>query len=130
MARTMLMLLCLFSCVLTCNIVHPFAMPIDSRRIPYDTHAFAGQGDYSELRSPLLQEYKVPLSLLQTVYRKKGAEADVPQEAAVNNERDLPITSKRSKGLWPGELEPDSGQLTPQALDQLHQRRTTREGIA
>lgn len=102
-------------------------MAIDSRRIPYDTHAFAGQGDYSELSSPLLQEYKVPLSLLQTVYRKKGSHSEVPQEAAVNNEREVPITARRPTTLWPGELEAGSGQLTPQALDQLHQRRTTCE---
>ena len=102
-------------------------MPADARRIPYDTHAFAGQGDYSELRSPLLQEYKVPLSLLQTVYRKKGTYPEAQQEAVGNNEheRSITATATRFTGLWPGAMEAESGQLTPQALDQLGQRRTT-----
>lgn len=37
-------------------------------RIPYDTHAFFGQGDYSELQSPLMTEHTVPLEMLQQVY--------------------------------------------------------------
>lgn len=103
--------------------------PPETRRIPYDTNAFAGQGDYSELRSPLLQEYKVPLSLLQTVYRKKPASPETPQPvaAAVNNERAVPIIHRRTSALIPEEGEDESGRLTPQALDQLHHRRTTRE---
>lgn len=101
-----------------------------ARRIPYDTHAFAGQGDYSELRAPLLQEYKVPLSLLQTVYRRKPASRESAGPAAVNNNpRALPITHRRTAGLLPDDFEDESGSMTPQAIEQLHQRRTTSEHL-
>ena len=45
-----------------------YVSSIASCRVPYDTHAFAGQGDYSELQAPLLSEFKVPIELLQRVY--------------------------------------------------------------
>ena len=48
--------------------------PLARVRIPYDTHAFAGQGDYSELRSPLMNEHKVPLELLQQAYLSTSME--------------------------------------------------------
>ena len=47
-------------------------------RIPYDTHAYAGQGDYSELRSPLLYEHRVPLELLQHAYMSPSLESRTP----------------------------------------------------
>lgn len=92
----------------------------NARRIPYDTHAFAGQGDYSEHTAPLMDEYKVPLKLLQSVYRREPPASDRPAD----NQHARPITNRRT--LLPHEdFEDEDGRMTPQAVDQLHQRRTT-----
>jgi hypothetical protein len=102
------------------------------RRIPYDTHAFAGQGDYSELTSPLMDEYKVPLNLLQSVYRDMSIEQQsVPSTSAAAAGDDSyfnPINraSRTTSGLLSHhQEEEEDGKLTPMALEKLHERRTT-----
>lgn len=49
----------------------PTPKPRDAPRIPYDTHAWAGQGDYTMYTSPLMAEHAVPLEMLQRVYLNK-----------------------------------------------------------
>lgn len=105
------------------------ALGLGRARVPYDTHAFAGQGDYSELSSPLLQEHKVPLSLLQSVYLAKSATTSTSQSYPSPITRSTPLKTGLSSALKEasqnGEDEQDP--LTPMASEKQHERRGTRK---